>query len=167
MTVFPKVRDAHPGDLAQILALRNFYIAHSYATFDEDPIDVEMMTDWMARFRRDGPYRLLVATDGARILGYCCSQPYRDLHAFHRTVETSIYTQQASGRQGVGSALYSTLFDALAGQTLHRAVVGIALPNDASVALHAKFGFLKVGVFDEYATKNGQYLSSQWMQRPL
>jgi hypothetical protein len=40
-----------------------------------------------------------------------------------------------------------------------------ALPNDASVALHRKFGFTEVGTFREYAVKNGHYISSVWMQR--
>jgi phosphinothricin acetyltransferase len=50
---------------------------------------------------------------------------------------------------------------------LHLAVAGIALPNDASVALHRKFGFTDVGVFDEYAIKHGSYINSLWMQRRL
>ena len=33
------------------------------------------------------------------------------------------------------------------------------------VALHRKFAFVEVGVFREYAIKNGQYISSLWMQR--
>jgi len=41
---------------------------------------------------------------------------------------------------------------------------GIALPNDASIALHRKLGFTDVGVFEEYARKNGRYVSSLWMQ---
>jgi phosphinothricin acetyltransferase len=39
--------------------------------------------------------------------------------------------------------------------------------NDASVALHRKFGFTEVGTFHEYAAKNGQYISSLWMERLL
>jgi len=48
---------------------------------------------------------------------------------------------------------------------VHVALAGIALPNDASVALHRNFGFTEVGTFREYAIKNGQYISSVWMQR--
>jgi phosphinothricin acetyltransferase len=67
----------------------------------------------------------------------------------------------------VGTSLYRELFESIATEGLHRAVVGIALPNDASVRLHKKLGFLEVGVFDEYASKNGEYISSLWMQRSL
>ncbi|BBC98652.1 hypothetical protein SRO_7476 [Streptomyces rochei] len=48
---------------------------------------------------------------------------------------------------------------------MHAALAGIALPNDVPVAPHRKFGFAGIGTFNEYAVKNGQYLSSLWMQR--
>jgi phosphinothricin acetyltransferase len=41
----------------------------------------------------------------------------------------------------------------------------VALPNEASVALHHKFGFNEVGVFNDYAIKNGQYISSVWLEK--
>jgi phosphinothricin acetyltransferase len=46
-------------------------------------------------------------------------------------------------------------------------VAGIALPNDASIALHKKFGFAEVGIFREYAIKNRERISSIWMQKRL
>ncbi len=154
-----------PGDAPALLALRNHYIAQSFATFDEAPLSPADVQAWMAGFREDGPHRLLVARDGQRLLGFCSSQPYRAHPAFARTVETSIYVAPDAGRAGVGTALYERLFAALAGEGLHRAVVGIALPNEVSIRLHARFGFRPVGVFDEYAHKHGRAISSQWMQR--
>lgn len=46
-------------------------------------------------------------------------------------------------------------------------VAGVALPNNASVALHRRFGFVEVGIFREYARKNGAWINSLWMQRIL
>ena len=66
---------------------------------------------------------------------------------------------------GVGTALYRALFRQLADEPRHVALAGIVLPNDASVALHRKLGFTEVGTFHEYAVRNGQYLSSVWMER--
>jgi phosphinothricin acetyltransferase len=57
------------------------------------------------------------------------------------------------------------LVDELANERLHRAVAGFALPNEASVQLHRRFGFTDIGVFDEYARIRGRYVSSLWMQR--
>ena len=158
---------ARAEDAGALQALRNHYGAHSYATFDEAPLALAAVRDWMAGFAGTGPHRLRMARDGDRLMGWCSSQPYRAHPAFARTIETSVYVAPDAARAGVGSALYEGLFAGLAGQGLHRAVVGIALPNEASVRLHARFGFRTVGVFDEYAHKNGRPISSQWMQRAM
>jgi len=161
------IAPALDSDADALLALRNHFIAHSFATFDETPLSPAAVRTWMAGFGPDGCHRLLVAREGGGLLGYCSSQPYRAHPAFSRTVETSIYVMPEAAGRGVGSALYERLFALLDQQPLHRAVVGIALPNDASIRLHGRFGFRPVGVFDEYAHKNGRPISSQWMQRPV
>ncbi len=161
-----KVRVATAEDLLPLLELRNWYVVNSFATFDETPLSLSAMQCWFSQFGL-GPHRLLVAEQQGRLHGYCSSQQYRAHPAFSKTVETSVYVQPDSGRSGVGSALYAELFQSIAGQGLHRAVVGIALPNEASVRLHEKFGFRSVGVFSEYAVKGGRFISSQWLERSL
>lgn len=162
-----QIRYAQTGDIDALLDLRNHYVAHSFATFDEQPHDHASIAAWMGAYQPTGPHRLLVAHDDSRLLGYCCSQVYRPHPSFRHTIETSIYVAPDAGRSGVGSALYRRLFELLAHEDLHRAVVGIALPNDASVRLHEKFGFAKVGIFNEYAIKNGRRISSLWMEKHL
>ncbi|MER6442317.1 N-acetyltransferase family protein [Streptomyces sp. NPDC001185] len=112
-----------------------------------------------------GPYRILVARQGTQVLGYACTQRYRDQDAFRETVEVSIGLVERSRGQGLGTALYQALFSAVDSEPVHVILAGIALPNENSVALHKKFGFSEIGTFKEYAVKNGQYLSSLWMQR--
>lgn len=153
-------------DLAAIVGILNYAAANSIARFETAPTTVAERRDWFGQFSATGPYRLLVARRGDEVLGYACSQRYRDLDAFRETVEVSIALDAGSRGQGVGTALYRALFDSLAAEpSVHVALAGIALPNDASVALHKKFGFTEVGTFREYAIKNGQYISSLWMQR--
>jgi phosphinothricin acetyltransferase len=153
-------------DLLAIVGILNYAAANSIAHFDTRPVSVGERRDWFGRFSATGPYRLLVARRGDQVLGYACSQAYRDHEAFRETVEVSIALDVSSRGQGVGTALYRALFDSLALEpSVHVALAGIALPNDASVALHRKFGFTEAGTFREYAIKNGQYISSVWMQR--
>jgi phosphinothricin acetyltransferase len=161
-----RIRSASVEDSQHLLDLRNWYVANSVATFDEAPLTLEAVRAWVAQFA-SGPYLLLIAEAEGQLLGYCCSQQYRVHPAFSRTVETSIYVQPGLARSGVGSALYSELFPSLQRAEFHRAVVGIALPNEPSIRLHQKFGFREVGVFTEYAHKWGRAISSQWMERPL
>ncbi len=153
-------------DLPVIVGILNYTAANSIAQFDTRPVSVAERRDWFGQFAASGPYRLVVARRGDQVVGYACSQRYRDHEAFRATVEVSIALEVSSRGQGVGTALYRALFDSLAVEpSVHVALAGIALPNDASVALHRKFGFTEVGTFREYAFKNGQYISSVWMQR--
>lgn len=155
------------GDLAAIVDIDNHYVLHSFAIFDETPSRVEDRADWFERFDLNGPHRLLVAEDQQGVVGYACSSPYRQHVSFTETVEFSISLSPEHRGQGLGTRLYTRLLEELRSERLHRAVAGIALPNEASVRLHRRFGFQDVGVFDEYAKKWDTYISSLWMQRPL
>jgi phosphinothricin acetyltransferase len=50
---------------------------------------------------------------------------------------------------------------------VHRAYAGIALPNDASFALHRRFGFTEIGTYREVGRKFGRYWDVLWLERPL
>jgi phosphinothricin acetyltransferase len=161
------VRLASRGDLPELVSIYNHYVAHSPATFDTEPVTVESRAGWFESFADIGPHRLLVAAEQDRVLGCASSAPYREHPAFARTVEVGIYLHPDLRCRGIGSALYRSLLGHLRSANVHVALAGIALPNDASVALHRKFGFTEAGVFEEYAIKNGTYISSVWMQLQL
>jgi phosphinothricin acetyltransferase len=55
----------------------------------------------------------------------------------------------------------------LAGEDVHRAVAGITVPNQASFALHARFGYEPVGVFGEQGRKFGRYWDVAWFEKAL
>jgi phosphinothricin acetyltransferase len=156
---------ATEDDLPGIVEILNDTVVNSIASFATAPTSVAERRGWFERFSTTGPYRLFVARRGNLVLGYACSQRYRDHAAFQETVEVSIALDAGCRGQGVGSLLYRALFGCLADEPVHVVLAGIALPNDASVALHRKFGFTEVGTFREYAVKNGRYISSLWMQR--
>jgi phosphinothricin acetyltransferase len=167
MTSETIVRPATRRDLPELLTIYNHYVVNSHATFDTEPVTVESRIGWLDKFSEVGPYRLLVAAEGDRVLGWASSAPYREHPAFVHTVEAGIYLHPDLRSRGIGSALYEPLLENLRSQKIHRALAGIALPNDASVALHRKFGFREVGVFEEYAVKDGTFISSVWMQLRL
>ena len=161
-----KVTAGTEDDLPAIVGILNYTAANSIARFETRSVSVAEQRDWFGQFSATGPYRLVVARAGDQVLGFACAQRYRDHEAFRETVEVSIALDAGSRGQGVGTALYRVLFDSLAVEpSVHVALAGIALPNDASVALHRKYGFTEAGTFREYAIKNGQYISSVWMQR--
>lgn len=163
----PSIRPARRQDLAQLVATYNHYVEGSIAIFDTEPVTVESRAAWFESFADGGPYRLFVACEGDQVLGCASSSRYRAHPAFDLTVEFGIYLDPEAKGKGIGTALYAALLEALRTEPIHLAVAGIALPNDASVALHRKCGFSEVGVFEEYAIKHDAYISSIWMQRRL
>jgi phosphinothricin acetyltransferase len=160
-----RIRQAGVEDLPAIVGILNDLAASSTASFDTQPTTVADRQGWFEQFSASGPYRALVAESDGRVVGYACSQRYRDHEAFRMTVEVSISLDANCRGRGLGSLLYDDLFAQLDSAPVHVALAGIAVPNDASVALHRKFGFAEVGTFREYAVKDGRYLSSVWMQR--
>lgn len=162
-----RIRRGREDDLAGLTELYNHYIRATPITFDLEPYTPETRRPWLASFAASGRHQLFVAEQAARVLGFACSRPFRDKAAYDTTAETSVYLAPQAVGQGLGRALYERLFAELAGADLHRLVAGITLPNDASVALHTRMGFERVGIFAEVGRKHGRYWDVLWMERAL
>jgi phosphinothricin acetyltransferase len=159
------VREAVPDDLARLNEIYDHYVRTSHATFDVEPVDPAQRRRWFDD-RRTDRHRVVVAEHPRGISGYACSGPHRPKPAYETTVETSVYVEPSWLGRGVGRALYALLFELLDAADVHRAVAGIALPNPASVALHERFGFRRVGTFSEQGRKFGRYWDVDWYERP-
>lgn len=172
-----RIRPAAEADLAALTAIYNHYVATTPVTFDVEPRTLDDRRAWMATFADEGPHRLLTAvapsgpdehrTEDGVVAGFTFSSRFKVKPAYATTVETSIYVAPGAVGDGLGARLYAALFDELAGLDLHRAFAGIALPNPASIALHERFGFRRVGVLDEVGRKFGRYWDVAWYARPL
>ncbi|MBM4814927.1 N-acetyltransferase family protein [Vibrio parahaemolyticus] len=163
-----EIRTGKLEDVAGITDIFNFYIEHTNARFEEVPFTLENRQKWFSQFSQFSSttkYQLYVATENGVLLGFACSQQYRAISAFDDTVEVTVYLAQEAKGKGLGSKLYTQLFSSILAYGVHRVLSGVALPNDASVALHKRFGFREVGVFNEYAKKHGQYISSVWFEK--
>jgi len=160
-----RVRLGREGDLSAIDEIYNHYILHTPITFDVEPWTPLQRREWFAAFGARGRYRLFVAELDGGVVGYASSRRFRDKAAYETSVETSVYVAPALGARGIGSALYAALIDALAMEDVHRLLAGITLPNPASLALHARFGFRPVGVFQDVGRKFGRFWSVQWLER--
>ena len=160
------IRPARLGDLPRLTEIYNHYVVHSPATFDLEPKTVDERREWFAQFAETGRHRLLVAEQD-RVLGYAATMRWRVKPAYDTTVETSIYCAPESVSRGIGAKLYGALFEAIAGENVHRIVAGYVPPNPASTALHERFGFRPVGIFTEVGYKFGRYWDVCWLERPL
>jgi phosphinothricin acetyltransferase len=130
-----RVRPATEDDLGAVNDIYNHYVHTSHVTFDVDPTGIEWRRQWFEE-HADSRCRIFVATVDGRVIGYASSGRYRAKAAYETAVQTSVYVAPDFVGRGVGASLYAVLLDALEREDVHRALAGIAQPNEASVALH-------------------------------
>ena len=164
-----QVRPGVEADLEALTDLYNHYVRETPITFDTAEFTAEERRPWLLSHPEDGPHRLKVAADAdtQEILGYATSSPYRPKPAYGTSVEVTVYVAPHAGGRGIGTLLYKALFEALAGEDLHRAYAGIAQPNEASTRLHERFGFRHVGTYREVGRKFGRYWDVAWFEKEL
>ncbi len=108
----------------------------------------------------------LVATDDEGTLaGFAYAVPLRTQAAYQWTVETSVYT--AVPGRGVGALLMRVLLDDCVAGVWWQAFAGIALPDEPSVALHERLGFVHVGTFPQVGFKGGSWVDVGWWHLAL
>lgn len=147
------VRPAVDADVPALLDIYNHYVRASTATFDLVEHTLEQRREWFSHYALTGRHRMMVADADGQVVGYATSSVFRPRGAYDRSVESSVYVRDGWAGQGIGSRLYRALFDALADEDIHRVYAGITTPNDASIALHERFGFRQVGHFHEVGRK--------------
>ncbi|HSQ02588.1 MAG TPA: GNAT family N-acetyltransferase [Burkholderiales bacterium] len=162
-----RIRAAVPSDLPRLTAIYNHYVSHTAITFDIEPFTVAQRASWFEQHAETGRYRLLVAEDAGRVVGYAGTGPFRPKRAYETTVETTIYCAPDATGCGIGTRLYVALFDLLRGEDVHRALAGITLPNPPSIALHQRFGFVEAARFNENGRKLGRYWDVAWFEKRL
>jgi phosphinothricin acetyltransferase len=161
------VRPAVQADVPAIAAIYNHYVETSPATFDIEPVSLDNRRAWFQHFGETGPFRLLVAERAGQVIGYAGSGRFREKAAYATSVEMTVYVHPDALGQGIGARMYDGLFAILASEPIHRAYAGITLPNPGSLALHHRFGFRDIGIYDEVGHKFGQYWSVQWLQKAM
>lgn len=157
------IRDATAKDAAGILAIYNPYIAHSHITFETDVLEPPTIIERLHTIQSQGlPW--LVADVAGQVAGYAYASPWKARAAYRFSVESAIYVHDDWSGQGIGSSLYRALLERLRQQSIHSVLAGIAQPNDASVALHEKLGFVKVAHLPEVGYKFERWIDVAYWQ---
>lgn len=159
-----KVRHAGENDLAAIVGIYNHYVEQSHCTFDLETYSVSERRAWWQQFDA-ARHQCWVAEEAGRVIGYACSQPLKAKGGYEPSVEVSVYVDAEQTGRGIGRSLYEPLLAALAPEDVHRAYALIALPNDASIALHRNLGFREVAHLSEVGRKFGRYWDVVWLER--
>jgi phosphinothricin acetyltransferase len=159
------VRDATPEDAAACAAIYAPYVTGTVITFEEEPPTAAQMAQRITEAQ--SAHAWLVLEDAGRVLGYAYAGPYKARAAYRWSCEVSVYLDPVFHGRGGGRALYEALFARLAARGYRMLVAGLAVPNDASVALHRAVGFEPIGTYRRIGWKHGAWRDVLWMQRPL
>ena len=159
------VRTANAADATAIARIYNAYVRDTVVTFEVDDVSDHDMAGRIAKVEAAGlPY--LVAEDADAVLGFAYVSPFRERAAYVHSVESTVYLIEGVVGRGIGTALYTELFERLRKLApsdsphapVHRVYAGIALPNHASAALHEKFGFDRVALLGEVGRKFDRWI---------
>jgi len=161
------VRPASEEDLGRLNDIYNRYVVETHFTFDLEPMTLEQRQEWFTHYGTTGRHRVVVGVSDGSVIGYASSSRWRPKAAYETSIETSIYLAPDAVGRGIGTKLYEELFRSLQGEDVHRAYAGIALPNQASIALHERFGFKRVAHFTEQGRKFDRYWDVGWYEKPL
>ncbi|MFO0600375.1 MAG: arsinothricin resistance N-acetyltransferase ArsN1 family B [Myxococcaceae bacterium] len=158
------IRDATVADAAAIQAIYAPYVRETFISFELEPPEPSEIARRIDEVQRQSlPW--LVAVEGEQVAGYAYASRHRERAAYATSVDVAVYLAPTSRGRGLGKALYAALFERLEALGKHMAFAGIALPNEASVRLHAALGFTPVGVYREVGFKFGRYHDVGWWQR--
>lgn len=163
----PKIiRSATAADAEAIAAIYTHHVLHGTASFDTEPPDAVFWAEKIGEILGRG-WPFLVAGQDGEVVGYAYVCQFRDRPAYVATCENSIYVAPGHEGQGIGTVLLDALIRGAreAGFEQMIAVIGGAEP--ASVALHAKAGFVEAGRMRRVGRKFGRVLDTLYMQRDL
>lgn len=160
------IRPVSAADAEAIARIYNYFVRNTVITFEEEAVSAPDMAARIAETQGLSLPWLVAEVNGA-IAGYAYARRWRPRSAYRYSAETTIYLDRGHERRRIGTTLYCALLPLLRERGIHVAIGGVALPNDASVALHEKLGFERVATFRQVGFKHDQWVDVAYWQLVL
>jgi phosphinothricin acetyltransferase len=158
------IRAVQHQDAKAISDIYNDYIENTAITFEEESVTAQEINKRIIKVQSDRLPWLISEDDSGNVLGYAYASKWRERFSYRFSVEVTVYLSKEHTGKGLGTQLYAALFKQLKANDIHSVIGGITLPNDASVAVHEKFGLKKVAHFTEVGFKFEQWLDVGYWQ---
>ena len=152
-------------DIAEVLEIYAPYVQNTAITFEYEVPSLESFTERVHHYTEQYPW--IVAKDHGKIVGYAYASLYRSREAYQWCCELSVYLRPEVQGKDLGRTLYSALMDLLTLQGYYMVYGVIALPNEASLALHNQLGFSMDGIQENCGFKLGSWHHTATMAKPL
>ena len=149
------IRPAKLSDAPAIQAIYAPYVEKTAITFEYEVPSVQEFENRINKTLETYPY--LVAD----------ASTYYARTAYNWTTELSIYLHEDARGRGLGSQLYDALEKELKKRGFLRFLACIAVPNEASITMHEKRGYVQVAHFPKVGYKFGKWHDIVWMQKTL
>jgi L-amino acid N-acyltransferase YncA len=156
------IRPVKDKDVPAIREIYKPIVRDTIVSFEtEVPSEGTMLT------RISKSHEWLVHERARRVVAYAYAAPFHGRDAYKWSVEVSIYVAADARRTGIARELLSELLHRLSRRGFVNAFAGIALPNDASVALFESFGFEQIALQRRVGYKLGGWHDVAWFQYHL
>ena len=156
------VRLAQLKDLPAISDIYNDAVLNTTASYDYEPRSMDHRLAWYELHQKQDLPVYVAEEDG--VIGWSSLSKYHDRVGYRFTVEDSVYIAEPHRGKGVGKALLAPLIEAARKRDLRAIIGAIDADNQASIRLHARFGFEKVGHFKKVGFKFERWLDVVYME---
>ena len=159
-----KIRPAQRADVPAILDIYNDAVLTTTATYDYEPRPLQHRIMWFEDHERSGLPIFVAEDDSGKIIGWSSLSKYHDRKGYQFTVENSIYVASHARGRGVGKLLLEPLIESAKKIGLRAIIAVIDATNEASIRLHAGYGFFEVGRFQKVGFKFRRWLDVVYME---
>ncbi|MDB3907710.1 GNAT family N-acetyltransferase [Crocinitomicaceae bacterium] len=161
------IRSIQPQDAPAITDIYNYYIRTSIITFEEEEITIDEMERRIQEITESFQMPFIVILEDDTVVGYAYIAKWRTRDAYRFSAESSIYLHHEHFGKGMGFSLYEEIIRLAKEGGWKRLIGGASLPNPASIRLHEKLGFKKVGHFEKVGFKFNEWIDVGFWQLDL
>ncbi len=146
-------------DYADVAAIHLEGIESRNATFLTEPLAFH---EWDAKYLKDCR---LVAKRAGEVIGWAALLPFSSMPSYQGVAEISIYIANAAQGMGVGKLLMENLMTESEKAGFWTLISLVFPENEASIALHHKFGFETLAIHKNLGKMDGVFRDVALLER--
>ena len=149
----------HDNDAAAVLEIYRQGLDSGEASFETEPPD---WPQWQIKYL---PFCRLVWEQEGEVLGWAALAPVSARACYRGVAEVSVYVADDRHGQGIGSRLMAAVVDESEKNGIWTLYSSIFPENEATLKLHLRHGFRKVGIRERIAQQHGRWRDTLILER--
>jgi len=153
------VREMLPGDSDSVLEIYRMGLETRNATFETT---VPTWNEWDSKHL---PHSRFVSVENEKVIGWAALTPFSARKVYRGVAEVSIYIASSFRGKGTGSVLMEIIITSSELNGIWTLVSSVFPENEATLKLHAKFGFRIIGKRERIAQLDGKWRDTILLER--